>query len=145
LRVGNEPKLQAGGRAMIKHIQPKDTFALSGLSAGVMVDGACLFVSGQVAFDESGAVVGKGDFAAQVAQVMKNLEAVLRDAGATFRDVVRLNVFLADRKYLAQWREVRAQYLQPPYPASTLVMADLILPELLIEIEAVVAVPRAKP
>jgi len=130
---------------MISHLSPSDTFPLSGLSAGVVVDGPCVFVSGQVAFDASGAIVGKDDFPAQVAQVMRNLAAVLRDGGASFRDVVKVNVFLADRKYLAGWRELRGNYFSAPFPASTLVIAELISPDLLIEVEAVAAITRAKP
>jgi len=130
---------------MISHLSPDDTFPLPGLSAGVVVDGPCLFISGQVAFDASGTIVGKGDFPAQVAQVMINLAAVLRDGGATFRDVVKVNVFLADRKYLASWRELRGNHFSSPFPASTLVIAELISPELLIEVEAVAAITRVKP
>ena len=128
---------------MIKHFQPNDTFPLPGLSAGVVVDGPCLFVSGQIALDASGAIVGKDDFQAQAVQVMSNLQAVLRDGGATFRDVVRINVFLSDRKYLAAWRELRLKYFTEPFPASTLVIAQLISPDLLIEVEAVAAVPES--
>jgi enamine deaminase RidA (YjgF/YER057c/UK114 family) len=142
---GRRPGLATRVDVMIKHIQPKDTFALPSLSAGVIVDGPCLFVSGQVAFDASGAIVGKDDFAAQAAQVMSNLHAVLRDGGATFRDVVRVNVFLSDRKYLAAWRELRLRYFTEPFPASTLVIAQLISPDLMIEVEAVAAVPRVVP
>jgi 2-iminobutanoate/2-iminopropanoate deaminase len=130
---------------MISHLCPSDTFPLPGLSAGVVVDGPYIFISGQVAFDASGSIVGKDDFLAQVGQVMSNLEAVLRDGGAGFRDVVKVNVFLADRKYLASWRELRGHYFSAPFPASTLVIAELISPDLLIEVEAVAAVPRAKP
>jgi enamine deaminase RidA (YjgF/YER057c/UK114 family) len=130
---------------MISHLSPSDTFRLPGLSAGVVVDGPYVFVSGQVAFDASGAIVGKDDFPAQVVQLMRNLEAVLRDGGASFRDVVKVNVFLADRKYLASWRELRGNYFSAPFPASTLVIAELISPDLLIEVEAVAAVTRAKP
>jgi 2-iminobutanoate/2-iminopropanoate deaminase len=130
---------------MVHYVTPKDTFPLPGLSAGVIVDGPCLFVSGQVSFDASGAIVGKDDFQAQAIQVMSNLQAVLRDGGATFRDVVRVNVFLSDRRYLAAWRELRLKYFAEPFPASTLVIAQLISPDLLIEVEAVAAVPRVQP
>lgn len=130
---------------MIKHIQPNDTFPLPGLSAGVVADAPCLFTSGQVALDASGAIVGKDDFQAQVVQVMSNLQTVLRDGGASFGDVIRVNVFLSDRKYLAAWRELRGQYFSEPFPASTLVIAQLISPDLLIEVEAVAAVARARP
>lgn len=128
---------------MISHISPRDTFALPGMSAGVMVNGPCLFVSGQVALDSSGAIVGKDDFPKQVARVMSNLDAVLREGGTSLQNVIKVGVFLADRKYLGSWRELRGNYFSHPFPASTLVIAELISPDLLIEVEAIAAVPGA--
>ncbi len=125
---------------MASYLSPKDTFALPGMSAGVICSGSFLFVSGQVALDGSGAVVGEDDFPEQVVQVMKNLEAVLREGGATLKDVLKIGVFLSDRKYLAAWRELRGNYFAQPFPASTLVIAQLISPALLIEVEAIAAV-----
>ena len=55
---------------MASYLSPKDTFALPGMSAGVICSGSFLFVSGQVALDGSGAVVGEDDFPEQVVQVM---------------------------------------------------------------------------
>jgi 2-iminobutanoate/2-iminopropanoate deaminase len=125
---------------MVQIISPKDTFALPGMSAGVVANGPFIFVSGQVALNSDGVVVGENDFPAQVVQVMKNFEAVLRESGATFRDVVKIGVFLSDRQYLPIWRELRGNYFSEPFPASTLVMAQLISPSLLIEVEAVASV-----
>ncbi|WP_213740219.1 RidA family protein [Bradyrhizobium sp. dw_411] len=125
---------------MAQIITPKDTFALPGMSAGVVVNGPFIFISGQVALDSQGAIVGEADFPAQVAQVMKNFEAVLREGGATFRDVVKIGVFLSDRQYLPIWRELRGSYFSEPFPASTLVIAQLISPSLLIEVEAIASV-----
>jgi enamine deaminase RidA (YjgF/YER057c/UK114 family) len=125
---------------MAQIISPKDTFALPGMSAGVVANGPLIFISGQVALDSQGAIVGEGDFPAQVAQVMKNFEAVLREAGASFRDVVKIGVFLSDRQYLPIWRELRSSYFSEPFPASTLVVAQLISPLLLIEVEAIASV-----
>jgi enamine deaminase RidA (YjgF/YER057c/UK114 family) len=125
---------------MAQIVSPKDTFALPGMSAGVVTNGPFLFISGQVALDASGAIVGANDFPAQVAQVMKNFEAVLRDGHATLKDVVKIGVFLSDRKYLPIWRELRGGYFSEPFPASTLVIAQLISPALLIEVEAVASV-----
>lgn len=126
---------------MPDYVLPKETFALPGMSAGVIMNGPFLFVSGQVALDSSGAVVGEDDFPRQVAQVMANLEAVLREGRSSFKDVLRIGVFLSDRKYLADWRELRRNYFSDPFPASTLVIAQLISPALLIEVEAIAAVP----
>jgi enamine deaminase RidA (YjgF/YER057c/UK114 family) len=122
------------------YVTPGEIHPLPGMSPGVIANGPFLFVSGQVAFDGDGAIVGHGDFSRQVEQAMANLQAVLRDAGSTLSDVVKIGVFLSDRKYLPQWREMRGDYFSHPYPASTLVMAELISPELLIEIEAVAAI-----
>jgi 2-iminobutanoate/2-iminopropanoate deaminase len=125
---------------MAQIISPKDTFALPGMSAGVVAHGPFLFISGQVALDATGAIVGENDFPAQVAQVMKNFEAVLREGHATFKDVVKIGVFLSDRQYLPTWRELRGNYFSEPFPASTLVIAQLISSSLLIEVEAVASV-----
>jgi 2-iminobutanoate/2-iminopropanoate deaminase len=127
---------------MISYVSPRDTFALPGMSAGVIVNGPCLFVSGQVALDDAGAAVGKGDFPRQVAQVMSNLDAVLREGQASLRDVIKVGVFLSDRKYLATWRELRGNYFSHPFPESTLIIAELISPDFLIEIEAIAVVRR---
>jgi len=130
---------------MAQYLSPKDTFPLPGMTPGVIMNGPFLFVSGQVAFDAAGAIVGEDDFPRQVVQVMANLQSVLRDGGATLRDVLKVSVFLSDRKYLASWRELRGQYFSEPFPASTLVIAQLISPALLIEIEAIAAVRGPQP
>jgi len=125
---------------MAEIISPTDIFALPGMSAGVVASGPLIFISGQIALNSEGVIVGEDDFPAQVNQVMKNFEAVLRDGGATFRDVVKVSVFLSDRQYLSIWRELRGNYFSEPFPASTLVIAQLISPSLLIEVEAVASV-----
>jgi enamine deaminase RidA (YjgF/YER057c/UK114 family) len=125
---------------MAQIISPKDTFALPGMSSGVVASGPFIFISGQVALNSEGVIVGEDDFPEQVKQVMKNFEAVLREGGATFRDVVKIGVFLSDRQYLPIWRELRGNYFSEPFPASTLVIAQLISPSLLIEVEAIASV-----
>jgi enamine deaminase RidA (YjgF/YER057c/UK114 family) len=74
--------------------------------------------------------------------VFQNLSAVLAEAGATWSDVVKLNYFVTDVSRLQEIREVRNEFLDPDrLPASTLVQVSaLAMPELLIEIEAVVVV-----
>jgi len=105
--------------------------------------GARVSISGQVALDSLGAVVGAGDFRAQCVQVFENLGRALRGAGATFADVVATNMYVTDLSHLAVLREVRARYLPADAPpASTLVqVVALYRPELMIEIAAEAVLP----
>ena len=107
-------------------------------------EGTILFISGQVALDKSGHVVGKDDFRAQVRQVFENLKAAVEAAGGSFNDVIKLNSYLLDMSQprLAEFREVRDEYVnvQNP-PASTAIqVTSLFRPEFLVEIEAVAVV-----
>jgi reactive intermediate/imine deaminase len=103
--------------------------------------GALLFVSGQVAFDGDGNLVGEGDMARQTERVFDNLRAVLEANGASFRDVVKITTFVTDMSALQTVRDVRRRYLADPPPASTTVeVAALFRPEALIEVEAVAAI-----
>jgi reactive intermediate/imine deaminase len=105
--------------------------------------GDLIFVSGQVAFDSHGAVVGAGDMKQQARQAFQNLGAVLGAAGASFSDVVKLTYFVRDIEAVAAIREARNEFVNTANPpASTLVeVSRLFLPELLIEIEAVALAP----
>jgi len=106
--------------------------------------GKIVFISGQVALDKSGNVVGKDDFRAQVQQVFENLKAAVEAAGGDFRDVVKLNSYFLDLSHLSEFRVVRDKYinLKSP-PASTAVQVSrLFRPEFLVEIEAVAVVRK---
>jgi enamine deaminase RidA (YjgF/YER057c/UK114 family) len=97
-----------------------------------------VYISGQVAFDASGALVGKDDFIAQTRQVMENLKAALAAAGATFENVVKVNTYVTDLSQIQALREIRASYFGPNPPASTLVqIVALATPDLMIEVEAI--------
>ena len=100
--------------------------------------GNAVYVSGQVALDPEGKVVGKGDMKAQTRQALENIQAILQAAGASLQDVVKITVFLTDISRLMETHEVRAEYFPDPPPASTAVeVKALAFPDLLIEIEAV--------
>ena len=106
-----------------------------------------IFISGQVALNANGELVGAGDLKAQTIQAFENLKAVLAASGATFGDVVKFGYFVKnyDPAKVAAIRSVRDSYLpkgQPP-PASTLVgVQSLFRDDVLIEIEAVAVVPE---
>ena len=114
--------------------------APAGMSQVASASGRIVVVSGQVALDDQGKVVGVGDFEAQAVRVFENLRTALAVAGATFEDVIRLGSFITDPKNLATLREVRMRYLKAPFPASTGVVTALVLPELLLEVEAMAVV-----
>jgi len=104
--------------------------------------GPLLFISGQVAFDGAGRLVGKGDPRAQTAQALENIKAILQANGASMEDVVKVTVFVTDMRYFEEIAEVRMRYFPKNGPASTLVeVSKLALPDLLIEIEAVAVAP----
>jgi 2-iminobutanoate/2-iminopropanoate deaminase len=110
--------------------------------------GRMILISGQVAFDKDGNVVGKGDVRAQTAQVFENLKLALDGVGATFNDVVKLDSYLVEMpSNLPAYREVRAQYLAKNeyQPASTTIgVSALVHPDLLLEVEAVAVLPEKK-
>jgi enamine deaminase RidA (YjgF/YER057c/UK114 family) len=100
-----------------------------------------VFISGQVALDKDGNVVGAGDLGKQAEQVFENLKACLASVGATFADVTKLTTFIvsyspaADRAILGAVREKYLPAGNPP--ASTLVgVQSLATPDIMIEIEA---------
>jgi enamine deaminase RidA (YjgF/YER057c/UK114 family) len=103
--------------------------------------GRTLYISGQVALDQSGNVVGTGDFTAQVKQVFANLKLRLDEAGASLNDVVKLSFYLTDVTDIQIVRDVRDTYVNREYPpASTLVVVkELFRPEFMIEVEAIAA------
>ena len=99
---------------------------------------ATIYIAGQVAQDERGQVVGRGDFSAQATQVFENLKKALSSAGADFKDLVKITVYLTDARYREPLGEVRSKYLKDPLPASTLVVvAVLAQPDYLLEIEGI--------
>ena len=107
------------------------------ISQGVRV-GSTVYVSGQVAFDPQGNVVGEGDMAAQARQVFSNLRTVLAEAGATMDDVVKITTFLTDMSRFSDYAAARAEAFPNKIPASTAVATPaLVKPELLVEVEAV--------
>ncbi|MEU0288805.1 RidA family protein [Streptomyces sp. NPDC052492] len=105
--------------------------------------GRLVAVSGQLALDEDGALVGEGDAGAQARQVFENLRRCLAAAGATFDDVVKLTYFVTDMTHLPAVRAARAAHVPDDrLPAASAVqVAALVRPEFLLEVEALAVVP----
>jgi enamine deaminase RidA (YjgF/YER057c/UK114 family) len=112
--------------------------------AVVTKPGKLIFLSGQVANDPSGQLVGKGDLKTQTEQVFGNLKTALTAAGATFDDVVKITWYVKGYKPedLPVLRGVRDKYVNTSAPpASTLVgVASLFQEDYLIEVDAIAVV-----
>jgi 2-iminobutanoate/2-iminopropanoate deaminase len=105
-------------------------------------DAVWIHVSGQIANDLEGKLVGPGDLRAQTRQVFENLKAILEANGATFADVVKIGTFLTTLDDLAGMRGIRAEYLTAEPPASTAVqVVALVVPDAMIEVDLVAVVP----
>jgi len=118
-------------------------------SQGWKVDNL-VFVGGQVSADRDGNAIGVGDIEVQTRNTFENITRVLRDAGAEWSDVVKLNTYYvfdgdpADLKdYWEKMTKVRMEFLPMPGPAGTAVrVVGLAYPDLLIEVEAIAVIDR---
>lgn len=122
------------------HTQP-DPYAPFLLSQAIQL-GNLVFVSGQAAIGGDGEIVGKGDFDRQAEQAFKNLDRVLRAAGTTLGNVVKVTIFLTSMSHFPKIVELRRQWFSAPYPADTIVeVSGLYSPDAMIEIEAIAVAP----
>jgi reactive intermediate/imine deaminase len=105
--------------------------------------GDVLYVSGIGPLAEDGSLVGRDDPAEQTRQIFRNMEKVLRAAGATPGDVLKVTVYLTDIADRTRINPVRQQFFGAARPASTLVeVSKLAIPGMKVEIEAVVGLSR---
>src|SRR2546421_451351 len=112
-----------GRSPIVKRTNPPTLSTPTGYTHVVEVNGPVktVYISGQIALDRGGNVVGAGDMKAQADQVFKNLEAALAAAGAKFSDVVKMNTYTTDISQIQAIRDARGKYFGEATPASTLV------------------------
>ena len=134
----------------VAKIQPDTLFkrAVGGhtlYSAVVTVKGGTLvFVSGLLARDRAGTIIGKGDMGAQIAQVGENLRLALDSAGARLEDLVRTTTYVTDIEAFFRHVEIRQRYFGPALPTSTTVeVRRLAHPDFLVEVEAFAVIEDA--
>jgi 2-iminobutanoate/2-iminopropanoate deaminase len=109
----------------------------------VKVTGAhtILFIAGQVAYDETGNPAHPGDFKAQARAVLRALKAQVEAGGGTMANIVKVNTYLTDMRFRADYGPVREEFFGRKMPPHTLVaVAALALPEFLIEVEAIAVI-----
>lgn len=102
--------------------------------------GSIVATAGQVAFDAQGKVVGEGDIQAQTRKTLENVRDALNAAGASMEDVIKTTVFLSDLANYRGMNVVYSEFFGKAPPARSTVRADLVLPSLLVEIEALAVV-----
>ena len=99
--------------------------------------GNAVYVSGTLAIDKDGKLVGAGDVKAQTRFVLESVKAVLEAAGGSVKDVTFNHIFLKDLKDYAAMNEVYREYFPENPPARYCIRADLVKPEFLVEVASV--------
>jgi enamine deaminase RidA (YjgF/YER057c/UK114 family) len=106
-----------------------------------MEGGRLLYVSGQVAWDASGNIVGKGDVGAQARQTFQNLRQVLQAAGGDLGNLMKMTTYITRIEHRPAVAEARSEVFHGELPASTLIVVkSLFHPDFLIEVEGVAVV-----
>ncbi len=141
--------------ANIRFSNPKTLATPPGYSYVVEATGPnrLIFIAGQLGLDMENRLVGD-DFRSQADKAMENLKLALADAGATVKDVVKINNYLVDMSHIPIFREVRDKHfnMSAPPASTTVAISQLARPGALFEIEAIAVLPakgakaaRAKP
>ena len=121
--------------------QPFGAFSMAVLQGA----GRVVHLKGQLSLDAEGAVVGAGDMRAQVRQVLGNIQTVLAGLGGRMSDVISLTHYTTDIAAFMQTGDIRTAFFSAPYPVTTTVqVAALYDPDLVIEITAMAEIPRER-
>ena len=127
-------------------LQPKDWAPPQGYANGIAATGRVVFVAGQIGWNTRAELVSR-ELTAQVEQALKNILAVIAEAGGEARHITRLTWFVTDKAaYIAQRKEIGGAYrrvIGKHFPSMTLIVAAGLLEEgALVEIEATAVVPQ---
>jgi 2-iminobutanoate/2-iminopropanoate deaminase len=109
-------------------------------SQGIVAKGRSVYVSGQGSFSPETGRFEPGDFRQQAERTFHNVQAILEAAGGGWKDVVKVNVYLANILDFAEMNEVYRQFIVEPYPARTTVQA-VLSGTMLIEIDCIAVLP----
>jgi len=132
---------------MVDALDPPGVWPPFGAFSMAVLQGAgqVVHLKGQVALDPSGQIVGPDDMRAQLRQTLHNIAAVLASMGGRMGDLVSLVHFATDIEQFMAAGDIRRAFFAPPYPVTTTVqVARLYHPDLLIEIAAIAEIPRRR-
>lgn len=130
---------------MIDSFNPPNVWSPFGaFSMGVLQgDGQIVHLKGQVALDQQGQLIGRGDMAAQVRKTLENIQAVLKHVGGDMSDIFSLTQYVTEIDAFMAAGPVRTEFFAPPYPVTTTVeVSRLYDPALLVEITAIAEIPQ---
>ncbi len=140
--AGKAARARAGAANKQKRIDPGWRWDDALPLAQAKQMGNTIYLSGQVAYDAEGTLVGKGDMKAQTLQVFRNIKEVLAAAGATLEHIIKITTYITDQKKFMDMLEARREVFGDNPPASTaVVVAGLAFPGLLVEVEAIAIKP----
>jgi 2-iminobutanoate/2-iminopropanoate deaminase len=94
-----------------------------------------LFLSGQAPLDQTTLAVVSPDFDVQVRYVLDRIAQTLKEAGSSLDNVIRVEAYLEDALYFANWNVVWAEYFKPPRPARTTIVSRFTVPGMLVEVQ----------
>jgi enamine deaminase RidA (YjgF/YER057c/UK114 family) len=110
-------------------------------SPGVVKEGKMLFISGITATDDRGKIVGKGDIVTQTRVIFETIGKILKVAGATFDDVVKTVDYITTTENYRATADIRREFFKKEFPAATgVIVAGLLRPDALIEIDAIAVI-----
>jgi enamine deaminase RidA (YjgF/YER057c/UK114 family) len=130
----------------VEYLNPATLIRNPAFTQAIAVTGAVktIYIGTQNGVDRSGAVVGKGDIAAQTEQTLMNIEACLAEAGASVEHLVAWSIYIKHGEPIEPAFEVFQRWWgRRPYPPvnTVLLVPDWIIPDLLIGIDAIAVVP----
>ena len=114
---------------------------LAPYSPGCRATGPVLYVSGTLALDSQGKVIGAGDVKAQTRAVLESIKSVVEAAGGSMRDIAFNAIFLKDLADYKAMNEVYAEYFPSNPPARYCIRSDLVREEFLVEIASTAHLP----
>jgi 2-iminobutanoate/2-iminopropanoate deaminase len=103
--------------------------------SNVVVSGDLVAIASQTPFDDSQHLVGPG-FTEQAHQVFANLRRCLQTAGCDLADVIKVTTYLARVDFMTEYNDIYREYFQPPYPARSTIACSLVVPGMLLQIDA---------
>ena len=132
---------------MIDAVNPPSVWSPFGAFSMAVIqgNGQVVHLKGQVSLDQDGQVVGAGDMREQVRKVLENIRAILASMGGTMADVFSLVHYATDIESFMGTGDIRKEFFQLPFPVTTTIqVARLYHPDLVIEVTAVAEIPRQR-
>lgn len=133
--------------SIVQYHNPTSVSPAKGYSHSVEIDlGNCkmIILSGQIALDKNGNLVGKGNLAEQAEQVFVNIKNIVAASGGTMDDVIKINIYMIDISQAQVMRNVRNKFINLENPPTSILMqvSKLVRDDILIEIEATAIIPK---